>query len=155
MAIATAEPTVSISQHTPDLYVIKTSSGYSCLGFDVLEKRYKALHAELLQLGDSSLVEFPEEYGTIERYAQYQRLLDHARAFHARTGHRFACELVPQLIGLEGKRVELTYPNGEKTRFNVGKSMGWIPVHLEIKTKRSSGGCAVYFPEGTKVRIVG
>ena len=151
---ATIENNVTISEHTPNLYAIKTSSGYSCLGFDVLEKRYKALHAELLELGDSSLVEFPEEYGTIERYNQYQRLLDHARNYHTRTGYRFGCELVPQLRGLEGKRVELTYPTGEKTRFNVGKSTGWIPIHLEIKTSRSSGGCAVYFPEGTTIRVI-
>jgi hypothetical protein len=155
MTTTITEPTVTICQHTPDLYVIKSDSGYSCLGFDVLENRYKRLHAELLSLGDKSLIEFPEERGTIARYNQYQRLIDHARALHARTGHRFACELVPQLIGLEGKRVELSYPNGEKTRFIVGKSTGWIPIHLEIKTKRSSGGGSVYFPHGTKVRIVG
>jgi hypothetical protein len=155
MTTATIEQTVTISEHAPDLYVIKTANGYSCLGFDVLEQRYIRLHAEFLSLGDKSLIEFPEERGTIARYNQYQRLMDHARAFHARTGHRFACELVPQLIGLEGKRVELTYPNGEKTRFIVGKSTGWIPIHLEIKTKRSSGGGSVYFPHGTKVKIVG
>lgn len=150
----TIEKTVTISEHYPTCYTIKTGCGYSCLGFDVLEKRYKLLHAELLELGDSSLVEFPEEYGTIERYNQYQRLLDHARNYYKQTGHRFACELVPQLRGLEGKRIELTYPTGDKTRFNVGKSTGWIPCHLEIKTSRSSGGCAVYFPEGTTIRVI-
>ena len=146
---------VSIGGHYPETYTIRTSGGYSCLGFDVLEARYIRLHAELLQLGDKSLVEFPEERGTIARYHQYERLQRHARSFHDRTGHRFACELTPQLIGLEGKRVELTYPNGEKTRLIIGKSTGWIPIHLEIKTKRSRGGGSVYYPKGTQLRIVG
>jgi hypothetical protein len=151
----TTEPQVSIGGHYPETYTIKTASGYSCLGFDVLEQRYIRLHAELLANGLKSLNEFPEERGTIARYHQYQRLMSHARSLHDQTGYRFKCELVPQLIGLEGKRVELIYPNGEKTRFIVGKSTGWIPIHLEIKTKRSSGGGSVYFPKGTQLRIVG
>lgn len=60
--------------------------------------------------------------------------------------------LSPQLIGLEGWRVEvIDFDAGyvEKTegdyqpirrRFIVGKSTGWAPCHLEIKTRRSMGG---------------
>lgn len=51
--------------------------------------------------------------------------------------------LTPQLVGLEGCRVEVTDKEGRRRRFIVGKSTGWRPCHLEIKTKRSSGGmCA-------------
>ena len=46
-----------------------------------------------------------------------------------------------QLKGLEGWRVEVVDAEGCKPRrFIVGKSTGWRPVHLEIKTYRSTGG---------------
>ena len=49
-------------------------------------------------------------------------------------------DLSPQLIGLEGYRVEVETTYGETRRFIVGKSTGWKPIHLEIKTRRSLGG---------------
>jgi hypothetical protein len=48
--------------------------------------------------------------------------------------------LSPQLIGLEGWRVEAVDIHGDRRRFIVGKSTGWRPCHLEIKTRRSMGG---------------
>jgi hypothetical protein len=63
-------------------------------------------------------------------------------------------QLVPALRQYEGDRVEVTYPDGDKARFWVGRSTGWRPIHLEINTTRSDGGCQVYFPEGTTVRLV-
>jgi hypothetical protein len=52
-------------------------------------------------------------------------------------------DLSPQLIGLEGWRVEVCDEAGNFRRFIVGKSTGWRPCHLEVKTKRSLGGdCA-------------
>lgn len=48
--------------------------------------------------------------------------------------------LSPQLIGLEGWRVEAVDVHGERRRFIVGKSTGWRPCHLEIKTARSACG---------------
>lgn len=49
--------------------------------------------------------------------------------------------LTPQLIGLEGWRVEVVDADGcRPRRFIVGKSMGWRPVHLELLTVRSIGG---------------
>lgn len=59
----------------------------------------------------------------------------------------------PQLVGLEGCRVEVVDRYGEKRRFWVGRSTGWKPIHLEIKTKRSAGG----FPadlEYVSVRVI-
>lgn len=49
--------------------------------------------------------------------------------------------LSPQLTGLEGWRVEVVDIHGERRRFIVGKSTGWRPCHLEIKTARAA--CAV------------
>lgn len=50
--------------------------------------------------------------------------------------------LSPQLIGLEGWRVEVTRTDGEKARFNVGRSTGWRPCHLEVYNRRDLGGPA-------------
>ena len=47
-----------------------------------------------------------------------------------------------QLLGLEGWRVEVVTLYGETRRFIVGCSTGWIPCHLEVKTRRSLGGIA-------------
>lgn len=49
-------------------------------------------------------------------------------------------DLLPQLVGLEGWRVEVVDHDGETRRFYVGRSTGWKPVHLEVKTRRSMGG---------------
>ena len=48
--------------------------------------------------------------------------------------------LSPQLIGLEGYRVEVVTTYGETRRFIVGRSTGWIPCHLEIARRSSYGG---------------
>lgn len=51
--------------------------------------------------------------------------------------------LSPQLVGLEHARVEVVDEYGETRRFWVGRSTGWKPCHLEVKTIRSMGGeCA-------------
>jgi hypothetical protein len=42
-------------------------------------------------------------------------------------------ELIPSLIGLEGRRVE-TSNGGAPHRFTVGRSIGENPIHLEIHT---------------------
>jgi hypothetical protein len=49
-------------------------------------------------------------------------------------------QLTAQLVGLEGWRVEVVTTYDEKRRFIVGKSTGWRPIHLEVKTARSLGG---------------
>lgn len=85
----------------------------------------------------------------------YTRLFPrHSACELAKTGQRCAIELTGALRGLEGQRVEVTYPDGEKRRFWVGKSTGWMPCHLEITNRRSHGGGPVYFPEGSTVRVV-
>ena len=51
-------------------------------------------------------------------------------------------DLSPQLKELVGFRVEVETLDGETRRFIVGKSTGWKPIHLEVKTRRSLGGMA-------------
>lgn len=130
------------------LYVLPCGSGYTCLGFEVAERLRTAV---LRWLGEDPQ---PMPSGTAEHYAAYSIAMARGAAHAAATGQRCPAELTPQLVGLEGRRVEVAAPDGERARFWVGKSTGWMPCHLEVKTRRSSGGAAVYFPAGSTVRVV-
>ena len=61
--------------------------------------------------------------------------------------------LCPQLKGLEGARVEVVDHDGETRRFNVGRSTGWRPCHIEIHNARSTGGPAA-MPSYRSVRVI-
>lgn len=112
------------------LYAVPEGKGYSCLGFEVCQRRTNHL---ALELGLPAVL----EVGTKQAYITYQEYLAKARM----SGKRFDFDLHPQLIGLERCRVEVKSAWDEKPRrFIVGKSTGFIPIHLEIKTKRSLGG---------------
>ena len=53
-------------------------------------------------------------------------------------------DLSPQLVGLEGWRVEVITTYGEKRRFIVGRSTGWKPCHIEVSRRGAFGGPAAY-----------
>lgn len=119
------------------LYVLTCGTGFSCLGFGVCEDRKRALAAELgMKLAG-------HRPGTRAAYTEYQRLVDHAARRHRETGWRSESELTPQLKGLEGHRVEVVTSWGERERFIVGRSTGFIPCHLALRRRDSSGGPAV------------
>lgn len=145
------------ANHDQRLYVIRSGNGFSCLGFDVAEKRRKA-YLRWLGVGDIGLETIGAEVGDVAAYAAYLDALDAVLAECRRSGRRCEVELIPALIPYEGSRVEVSYPDGEggtyRTRFIVGKSTGPIPIHLEIKRRDSSGGCGAYVPEGATVRPV-
>lgn len=61
--------------------------------------------------------------------------------------------LCHQLKGLEGARVEVVDHDGETRRFNVGRSTGWRPCHLEIHNARSTCGAAA-MPSYRSVRVI-
>lgn len=61
--------------------------------------------------------------------------------------------LTPQLIGLEGKRVEVETEGGSVYRFWVGKSTGWKPCHVALHNTRSHGGTPTRGPY-TRVTII-
>ena len=130
------------------LYVLKCGPSISCLGFDVAERRRRDFLTWL------KLPYSPAEVGTAAAYDAYREAADLVLNRYNRTGERCPCELTPQLIGLEGRRVEVTAPDGTRERFYVGKSTGWIPCHLAIARRNSSGGPAVYIPDGATVRVV-
>lgn len=48
--------------------------------------------------------------------------------------------LTPQLIGLEGWRVEVTAQSGKRRRFIVARSTGWRPCHIEMPRRGVYGG---------------
>lgn len=121
------------------LYVISCGEGYTCLGFDVCRDRTLALAQEL---GEEA-VPVAIEYGTPRAYAEYRRLCDICKTKNDTTGWRSETELTPQLKGLEGWRVEVIDKYGERRRFIVGKSTGYIPCHLELRNRRSKDGFAV------------
>lgn len=130
--------------HEQRLYVIPFGwrggkpEGFSCLGFDVCYEWTKR-RAEWLgePIPSESLI------GTRKLYEEYKRLCELIKQRHEATGERCLCDLTPQLIGLEGKRVEVEDNFGEVRRFWVGRSTGWIPIHLEITRNGNHGGGAV------------
>ena len=131
------------------LYTLKSGDGYTCLGFDNAER---AIVGVLAWMGFERIAKAP--MGTPEHYEEYRRVMSEGAEYSRANGVRCLLYLTKTLIGLEGKRVEVTTPDGEKSRFYVGKSTGWIPCHLAIKRRDSSGGAAVYFPEGSTVRVI-
>lgn len=131
------------------MYVIPCGKGYTCLGFDVCIERANGIAKWMGVDGVQHI-----QRGHIDAYHRYQYLCE-LGAFHAKeTGTRCPIQLTPQLIGLEGKRVEVVEEDGETRRFIVGKSTGWMPCHLEIETRQSSGGFAVTGAPFKSVRVI-
>ena len=131
------------------LFVIGTEAGSTCLGFDVCYERSQSM-AEWLG------VESPDESfkGTIEGYERFKELVEACRHKYEMTGIKCPCELATQLVGLEGKTVEVEDKWGERRRFTVGRSTGWIPIHLELKNKKSQSGEGVTGAPFKSVRVI-
>jgi len=128
---------ISINRQQKLFVLPVNGGGYSCLGFDVCEERMRGLATEM------NVQPQPHRKGTRAAYAAYTQLVDLACQRNQATGWRSQSELTSQLMGLEGKRVEVVDCWEQKRRFYVGKSAGFIPVHLEIARRNSSGGPAV------------
>jgi len=120
------------------LYVIpyenSCETGFSCLGFDVCKDRSERLAKELHE----PIKAYP--VGSMEAIKEYNRLVEVVRDRNKRTGFRSNTGLVPQLIGYEGWKVKVINRFGEKKSFIVGKSLGWIPCHIGLKTINSRDG---------------
>ena len=131
------------------LYVIDAGQGYTCYGFDVLDKKARAVAAWVIPPTD-----LLGAIGTRGHLEQCDQILDHGARYAAKTNTRCDAELTPQLVGLEGKRVEVVDCYGETRRFRVGKSTGWLPCHLEIVGRDQSGGAAVTGAPFKAVRVL-
>lgn len=127
--------------HDQNLYVIPCGDdGYTSLGFNVLEARANSLAAELNE-------EWTLALPSIKQYERYQALLAIARNRNAKTGWKSKTGLTQQLIGLERDHVEVVDCYGEQRRFRVGRSTGFIPCHLQIKSKiKIDGKWKLEFP---------
>jgi hypothetical protein len=119
------------------VYVIANEDGsFSCLGFDVCLNRIERYSIEL------GLDEPPQvARGTLSAYNVMRGVMEALRMRYEETGERAVSDLSPQLAGLEGWRVEVQDTEwDEPRRFIVGKSTGWLPCHLELSQRNSSGG---------------
>lgn len=120
------------------LYVMPCGKGFTCYGFDVLDRKARAVAT----WATGKAPDLPA-VGTAEHFAACSAIMADGAQHAARTGQRCPAELCPQLVGLEGRTVRATY-FGERVRFRVGKSTGWMPAHLLLKTARSTGGEAIF-----------
>lgn len=148
MAWVKENVTLNADYQPSPVYVVREGNGYSCHGFDVVEdltKRYAGW------LGEDPPA---SEKGTLEAYAAYREIVQEVVDKCHREKTRCTVELTPQLVGLEGKRVEVVDRHGEKRRFWVGKSTGDIPIHIEINNTRSMGGPAVMGAPFNSVTVV-
>lgn len=142
------------------LYVIKQDGGFSCIGFNVADRRLWAAREfaarELLKTAKrlAPMVCPAPVIGSVDHFTEYQTAMDAACYVSSITNGRCEIELTPQLIGLEGRRVEVIDQHGDKRRFNVGKSTGWMPCHLELHNSRSIGGESVYGAPFQSVRVI-
>lgn len=131
------------------LYVLSCGNGYSWLGFDVCFDKTIKLAKELNR---EDLV--PKRKGTKLAYKNYNKLVALAHKRYVTTKQQSKVNLVPQLIGKERCRVEVVDCYNEKRRFIVGKSMGWIPCHIELRKSNSIGGHAVTGAPFKSIRVV-
>lgn len=137
------------------LYVIREGKGFTCLGFEIAEE-WRRKYLEFMGEADPAPNADPL-VGTPEHFAAYERVLSRAAEYSRAHDKRCESFLHPQLIGLEGKRVEVVedYGDANPRRFYVGKSTGWAPIHLEISRRNSHGGGAVSSRCYRSVRVVG
>ncbi len=130
------------------LFTFKEGNYISCLGFEVVLNRGKKLADELgiicpkFRKGSRASLKF------------YYKMMELAKKKHSETGWRSKSELYKPFIGNEGKRVEVEYSWGEKERFYIGKSTGFIPCHIAVKQRNSHGGMAVLNDSIKKFRFV-
>lgn len=143
--------TVKINQDQC-LYVIPSGKGYTCLGFDVAQKKTEAVAK---WCGRADLMPVPEEWGTLEGWERYEKAMAAGGEYNRATGLQCPAALIPRFIGREGERVEVEDKEEGKRRFYIGKSTGWFPIHLEIQRRDSTGGFAAFVPEGASVRFLG
>lgn len=119
------------------LYVMPAGAGFSCYGFDVLDRKARAV-AEWMErkaaAGDATRAALrcaqrytPARPEPLKHFAACAAVMDAGRTFNAQTGKRCPAELVPALIGLEGKRVECEH-YGERVRFYVESQPDGCPA---------------------------
>ena len=131
------------------LYVLSEGRGFSAIGFDVIEQRARAMAREVINRAQGQTIHFvtwleclndveSNPKGSQDHFDLCNNIHDYAQ-IHASVFGPLTSGLHAALKGFEGKRVEATV-EGEKKRFQVGRSTGWFPCHLTLANKRSHGG---------------
>lgn len=122
------------------LYVIKCGSGFTCNGFDFLNERAAALREWYFDQASQPIPQIPARVGTKKHFEICMKIVSQVGRYCEHKRIKCPVELSPQLKGLEGRRVEVVTMYGEKRRFIVGRSTGWLSIHLEIPRANSHGG---------------
>lgn len=143
-------PRYDLGRFGTGIYVTRCGDGFTTLGFAHADSQ-RAKVAAWLEAEGKPLERVEAAPGTPEAFAAYHAAMAAGRAHNAATGRRCEADLTPQLRGLEGKRVEVTEADGTTRRFTVGKSSGWLPIHLEIARRGQSYGESV---EGAPFKAV-
>lgn len=137
------------------LYVLNCAGGVSTLGFDYAERQRAGALEWAASLGEPVPAASTAERGSPESYLDYLAAMEiGAQAAKRHPRERCPMNLTPELVGLEGKWVEVISPDGERDRFKVGRSTGWAPCHLALEREESEGGCSAYIPEGARVEVL-
>lgn len=148
------------------VYVIRCGAGYSCQGFDYLHNQAHAVLSWLKEEGraaemvlgaqriDVLRLEIPERKGTKKHFNACNKVIEAGSVYARHSRRQCLANLTPQLSGLVGRRVEVIDRHGEKRRFIVGRSSGWMPCHLEIARRDSSGGMSVTGAPFKSVKVV-
>jgi hypothetical protein len=93
-------------------------------------------------------------FGTLDVYNSYIEVCRLGEARYAAIGHPCPILLTPSLVGYEGQWVRVYEQHGRRRKFIVGRSTGWLPVHLEIKDRRAYSGHPVTGTPFRSVRVL-
>ena len=147
------ETTTITVDHKRGLYILQTEEYYSTHGIDVVQRRSENIIKWIKGKGEEPIYKMVE-YATVHAYEQYKAIMNQAQEFCKKNNIQCEIELEAQLIGLEGKRVEVIDKYGEKRRFWVGRTTGWLPGHIELSKSNSSGGFLVMGTPFQKITVI-
>lgn len=150
--LAELGPLYSIApRYNGGCYVLKSGGGISCLGFAVADAKRSGVAAWL----ESEGIEPPTlaaPLGTPGAWLAYHETMAAGEAHHKATFRKCPADLCPELVRHEGRHIRATDRFGERRAFTVGRSMGWMPCHLEI-APGDDGGAPAFGPYSDIERI--
>lgn len=108
-------------------YVVEADGTRVTLDFDLVLTRIRDFSENLAREPE------PVVRGSLMAYDVMKNLETELIRQYQQTGEEAIALLNPQLAGLEGKRVEVVdEPGDTPRRFKVGRSLGPLPIHLEL-----------------------